>query len=622
MSAPYPVLTATPVRPALVTRLAWFVRAGIDALPIRLCGLQARMVGAFAMVIFLTLLLAGGAVVWLIQDYRIRIAVDHLSDLAVISTFISRQMEDQSVLPDEIASFVSGQVQGEAQSVLVLDETGKVVAQRGRDDDGDEAPDLLGRKLTIPTEATAESSQWGIFGARARARARARLGSVGPPVKVWEETSDTSGHRVLLVTADLKSLRNDPAGSMRRAMPGGRPAERPGAGTERPFPGGDRQIPGGGRAAPGPDLSRTSTDMARMLASPSRYQIVLATPSSDVRSAWRELATRLSLAAVIAFLISVAVASALASTISRPIARITEAARRVADGDLSQRVPNNGRDEIAQLANTFNHMAAQIAQSQQTLRDFVADASHELRTPLTSIQGFAGALLDGALSGEEGQTQAALIITEESQRMSNLVEDLLYLSRVEALQPNTRQEKISASTVVSEIVRRLSHLAEVRNLSMNVVGGSGPMITGDPGQVDHLVGNLIQNAIKYTPDGGAITITTGQEIPISRTSASARGFIRVHNTGTVIPEADLPHIFDRFYRVDKSRARVAEGSGLGLAIAREIARRHQGDIQVTSAADTGTTFTVFVPCHADPPRTAGRKPDTKPSIPPVVSVTA
>ena len=616
MSAPYPVLTATPVRPALVTRLAWFVRAGIDALPIRLFGLQARMVGAFAMVIFLTLLLAGGAVVWLIQDYRIRIAVDHLSDLAVISTFISRQMEDQSVLPDEIASFVSGQVQGEAQSVLVLDETGKVVAQRGRDDDGDEAPDLLGRKLTIPTEATAESSQWGIFGARAR------LGSVGPPVKVWEETSDTSGHRVLLVTADLKSLRNDPAGSMRRAMPGGRPAERPGAGTERPFPGGDRQIPGGGGAAPGPDLSRTSTDMARMLASPSRYQIVLATPSSDVRSAWRELATRLSLAAVIAFLISVAVASALASTISRPIARITEAARRVADGDLSQRVPNNGRDEIAQLANTFNHMAAQIAQSQQSLRDFVADASHELRTPLTSIQGFAGALLDGALSGEEGQTQAALIITEESQRMSNLVEDLLYLSRVEALQPNTRQEKISASTVVSEIVRRLSHLAEVRNLSMNVVGGSGPMITGDPGQVDHLVGNLIQNAIKYTPDGGAITITTGQEIPISRTSASARGFIRVHNTGTVIPEADLPHIFDRFYRVDKSRARVAEGSGLGLAIAREIARRHQGDIQVTSAADTGTTFTVFVPCHADPPRTAGRTPDTKPGIPPVVSVTA
>lgn len=613
MSAPNQVLTATPVRPALVTRLASLVRAGIDGLPIRLFGLQARMVGAFAMVIFLTLLLAGGAVVWLIQDYRIRIAVDHLSDLAVISTFISRQMEDQSLLPDEIASFVSGQVQGEAQSVLVLDETGKVVAQRGRDNDGDEAPDLLGRKLTIPTEATAASSQWGIFGARAR------LGSVGPPVKVWEETSDISGHLVMLVTADLKSLRNDPAGSVRRTLPGGRPLAR--SGTERPFPVGDRPMPGGGRGAPGPDLSRTSSDMARMLASPSKYQIVLATPSSDVRSAWRELATRLSLAAVIAFLISVAVASALASTISRPIARITEAARRVADGDLSQRVPANGRDEIAQLANTFNHMATQIAQSQQSLRDFVADASHELRTPLTSIQGFAGALLDGALSGEEGQTQAALIITEEAQRMSNLVEDLLYLSRVEALEPNARREKFSASTVVNEIVRRLTHLAEVRNLSVNVVGGSGPMITGDPGQLDHLVGNLIQNAIKYTPDGGTITITTGQESPTTRASAGARGYIRVHNTGTVIPEADLPHIFDRFYRVDKSRARVAQGSGLGLAIAREIARRHAGDIQVTSTADTGTMFTVFVPCHEDPPRPSTRKADTKSGIQSVISST-
>ena len=605
MSAPNQVLTALPGGPALGARLASWVRAAVDVLPIRIFSLQARMVGAFAMVIFLTLLLTGGAVVWLIQDYRIRIAVDHLSDLAVISSFISRQMEDQALLPDEIASFVSGQVQGEAQSVLVLDEAGKVVAQRGRDDDDDEGPDLLGRKLTIPTEAAAASSQWGIFGARAR------LGAVGPPVKVWEEPSDTSGHLVMLVTADLKSLRNDPAGSMRRAMPGSRPASRPVAGTDRPFPRGDRQMPGGGRGAPGPDLSRTSTDMARMLASPSRYQIVLATPSSDVRSAWRELAPRLSIAAVIAFLISVAVASALASTISRPIARITEAARRVADGDLSQRVPGDGRDEIAQLANTFNHMATQIAQSQQSLRDFVADASHELRTPLTSIQGFAGALLDGALTGEEGQTQAALIITEESRRMSKLVEDLLYLSRVEALRPNARQDKVSASTIVNEIVRRLTHLAEVRNLSVNVVASSGPMITGDPGQLDHLVGNLIQNAIKYTPDGGTITITTGQESPASRASAGARGFIRVHNTGTVIPESDLPHIFDRFYRVVKSRARIVEGSGLGLAIAKEIARRHGGDIQVTSTPATGTTFTVFVPCPEDPPRTNVRKPDAK-----------
>ena len=582
------VLTPLPFRLALGALLASWVRAGINRLPISIFGLQARMVAAFAMVIFLTLMLAGGAVVWLIKDYRMRIAVDHLSDLAVISTFISRQMEDQALLPDEIAAFVSGQVQGEAQSVLVLDQSGRVVAQRGRDDDGDRGPDLLGRKLTIPTEAEAASSQRGMFGARAR------LGSIGPSVKVWEETSEKTGHELMLVTADLQSLRNDPAGSTTRTSPGGRPSAPSDA--RRPFPGGDRTMEGSRLGGPGPNMSRISSDMARMLASPSRYQIVLATPSSDVRSAWRELATRLSIAAVIAFLVSVAVASALASTISRPIARITEAARRVADGDLSQRVTGNGRDEIAQLANAFNHMATQIAQSQQSLRDFVADASHELRTPLTSIQGFAGALLDGALSGEEGQTQAALIITEESRRMSNLVEDLLYLSRVEALQPNTRSEKVSASRVVSELVRRLTHLAEERNLSVNVVGGSGPTITGDPDQLDHLVGNLIQNALKYTPDGGTITITTGQEGTASRASADARGFIRVHNTGSFIPEADLPYIFHRFYRVDKSRARVAEGSGLGLAIAKEIARRHGGEIQVTSTPATGTTFTFFVPC--------------------------
>jgi signal transduction histidine kinase len=238
-------------------------------------------------------------------------------------------------------------------------------------------------------------------------------------------------------------------------------------------------------------------------------------------------------------------------------------------------------------------MADEVRRSQASLRNFVADASHELRTPLTSIQGFSAALLDGALPGEEGAMRAGAIISEEAARMRNLVEDLLYLSKVEAVRGEPRRDPVGLDGIAQEAVRRLGHLAEARAQDMRATVGPVPQFVGDPSQIDLLVSNLIENAIKHAPEGATVSIDVGTR----RVSSGESVYVRVHNTGTVIPPDDLPFIFERFYRVDKSRSRQTDGSGLGLAIAREVARRHGGDIEVASSDDEGTTFTARFALH-------------------------
>ena len=315
---------------------------------------------------------------------------------------------------------------------------------------------------------------------------------------------------------------------------------------------------------------------------------MLAIPERSLADAWRELLPGLALAALIAIPVSIGVALLLSRSITRPLRRITRAAEAMARGDLRQEIPVRGSDEVAHLATSFNRMSREVERSQQSLRDFLADASHELRTPLTSIQGFSQALLDGALAGDEaGSSEAGRIINEESQRMRLLVEDLLYLSRVESRQVSGTQAPVDVGALLRESWRRLQLTAEQRNLDIRLTLPDLPAVLGDSDQLDRLFGNLLENAGKYTPPGGVIRVgaeRSGEALVVT-----------VHNTGSAIPPEDLPHVFERFYRVDKSRARDVEGSGLGLAIAQEVARRHRGRIEVQSAPHSGTTFTVTLP---------------------------
>ena len=557
---------------------------------------RTRLVLAFASVAALALLLAGGAVALVVRDYRTRIAVDHLSDLAIISTFTARQLEQQQVGPEAIAMILAGQVRGEADAVLIVEPGGTVVADHRRTDDDDDDDDddrvsrsrLIGKNIGIPANAASAPApamfdftvlgrriQLRPFGASASDRgwglvgARARLGNAGPPVIVWEAYADLDSP-VVMVTTDLSGGPNpdfDPGRNERTA-----------------------------RAAMARAGSRPTGGMAAEPLRPGaigKYRVVLATPSRDLQSAWRDLGPRLAVAGSIALAISLAAATSVAGSISSGIGRISIAAQQIAGGDLNARVPVSGHDEIAALGRTFNDMADEVRRSQASLRNFVADASHELRTPLTSIQGFSAALLDGALPGEEGAMRAGAIISEEAARMRNLVEDLLYLSKVEAVRGEPRRDPVGLDGIAQEAVRRLGHLAEARAQEMRATIGLVPEFVGDPSQVDLLVSNLIENAIKHAPEGATVSIDVGTR----RVSSGETVYVRVHNTGTVIPPDDLPFIFERFYRVDKSRSRQTDGSGLGLAIAREVARRHGGDIEVASSDDEGTTFTARFALH-------------------------
>jgi signal transduction histidine kinase len=341
------------------------------------------------------------------------------------------------------------------------------------------------------------------------------------------------------------------------------------------------------------------------------HRIVLAIPPQGLPTAWEELAPGLGIAAVIALLAAAIVAWWLASSIAGPIRAVTEAAARIARGEPHQPIPEQGVEEVTELAQGFNTMAQAVERSQRTLREFVANASHELRTPLTAIQGFSQAVVDGVLEAPEPTRDAAALIHREANRMRRLVEDLLLLSRMEARDRDDARGTVDVAELLDTLAQRTELVARDRGLRLALDLPDRLPARGDGSQLEHLFGNLLDNAAKYSPDGATITVrgallggpdagdrkshgANGRH-PTAAPALPARVEVRVHNTGSYIPAEDLPHIFDRFYRVDKSRSRDVAGSGLGLAIAREVVERHSGTIRAESDPATGTTFTVTLP---------------------------
>jgi signal transduction histidine kinase len=517
----------------------------------RFGSLHARLLAAFVLVILATLLSAGSAVVWLVQDYQSRLAVDRLGDMAMAAAAIERQLEQREAQPDEIGAVLANQlgpVQIQQMRILLLDAQGRVLVERPTAP-GTLDPIFIGRRLEVPPSTD-----------RAPDRAPSASGASGGSgqrffrsrATVWSEASEFRERPFLFITAPL---------------PGGLAPQGP--------------APGTATAESGPNA------VDRLIGKRPVYRVVLAIPQRNLALVWRELAPSLGLAALFAVPVSVAVALWLSRSITRPLRQITRAAEGIARGELRQTIPVRGRDEVAHLAQAFNIMSREVEGSHKALRDFLANASHELRTPLTSIQGFSQALLDRTLHGEAGAVEAGQIINEEAERMRRLVEDLLYLSRVEAREVPASRGLVDVSSLLREASRRVQLVAEQRRLELSLLLPELPPVEGDADELDRLFGNLLENAGKYTPEGGRIGVDARLEAGQVR--------VAVHNSGSFIPPEDLPFVFDRFYRVDKSRARDVDGSGLGLAIAREVAQRHGGTIAVFSDQVAGTTFLVALP---------------------------
>jgi len=273
--------------------------------------------------------------------------------------------------------------------------------------------------------------------------------------------------------------------------------------------------------------------------------------------------------------------------VATPLADVMAAADAMAEGDLSARVqvPVRGSGEFARLAESFNRMAEELERADQRRRNLTADVAHELRTPLHIIQGNLEGILDDVYKPTEEHVGATL---EETRLLARLVDDLRTLSLAEAGQLPLVWEPVDVTELLADVSTSFSGQAEAAEIDLRVEtdGDSSQMtITGDVGRLDQMLGNLMTNALRHTPPGGGITL---------RAEPSGDGVrITVRDTGEGIPAENLPYVFDRFWRGDRSRSHACgAGSGLGLAIARQLVRAHGGHIGVESEPGRGTTFTI------------------------------
>jgi signal transduction histidine kinase len=319
-----------------------------------------------------------------------------------------------------------------------------------------------------------------------------------------------------------------------------------------------------------------------------KYETVVAIPQNELSSAWLELVPSLALAGAIALSVSFVVSYFISRSISGPLARITQASRQMARGDYDVHIPIGGQDEVGRLSEAFNGMAKEVSRSQRMMKDLLANVSHELKTPLTSIQGYSQAILEGAVSTDEDYKESSRIINEEANRMRALVDDLLLLSQIESGQVAMQHTHVDLVELLERMIERFQWSLRDAGIESRLRFGAVPPVHGDERRLEQVFSNLIENAVRHTPAGGVVTITAA-------TVADGNVRVGVHNTGSVIPAEDLPRVFERFFQVDRARARKGGSSGLGLSIVSEIVEAHGGSVHAESSGRGGTEFVVMLP---------------------------
>jgi len=324
----------------------------------------------------------------------------------------------------------------------------------------------------------------------------------------------------------------------------------------------------------------------------------VAQPQAMVRQRWVALGIGFLLFA----LAGIAISLWLLGSLTRPLAQLRTTALALAGGDLQQRVPAPGRDEIGAVAQAFNQMASQVEAMLAEQRAFASNASHELRTPLTTIRLRTEPLLAGELDPATAQRYLAEI-NEEVVRMAGLVDDLILLSRLDAHRLAVGEEQVDAMRLVRRLQQELAPLAAAKGISVQL---AAPVMLLPPIQtnLNHahvVVRNLLDNALKYTPTGGQVVVTmTRQETMLQ---------LAVADTGQGIAAVDLPNITKRFYRADKAHQRQTDGIGLGLALVQSIVNLYGGRMTISSPGlNQGTTVTIWWPLQ-QPEHAALARPD-------------
>ena len=300
-------------------------------------------------------------------------------------------------------------------------------------------------------------------------------------------------------------------------------------------------------------------------------------------------------AGLLAVLIALLIVNRLTRDVVRPLKTMQQTAEAMARGDYSTQIKVETSDEVGRLGLALNSLAqdlakhiAQLDNMEKLRRDFVANVSHELRTPLTIIRGYTEALLDGTVESPDQMHKYHRQMRDESVRLERLIKDLLDLSRLQSVRAEPEQDSIPLTAIADSVVSMISHQAQQKQITLTSnTSQHVPDIRGNGDRLTQLILILLDNAIKYTPIGGNVTISVLQD-----TKAIT---LKVADAGAGIPVEDLPYIWERFYKVDKSHCRADDGTGLGLAIAKQIIDLHQADAEVISELKHGTTFTIRFP---------------------------
>ena len=300
------------------------------------------------------------------------------------------------------------------------------------------------------------------------------------------------------------------------------------------------------------------------------------------------------IAAAAAFLLSFCVVGVFAYRLVKPLRQMSAAAKSLGDGDFSVRVPVTSGDEMGQLALAFNNMADSLSNSESMNRSFVANVSHELKTPMTTIAGFIDGILDGTIPPER-RNHYLRITSDEVKRLSRLVRTMLNLSRIDNGELKLRPADFDISETVLSTVLTFEKSIDEKQIDIRGLDTLKPkQVHGDEDLLHQVVYNLVENAVKFTNPGGYIQFTVCDSID--------RVAVEIENSGSGIQGDELPLVFEKFYKTDKSRSQDKNGMGLGLYLVKTIIRRHGGDISVSSAVNQFTRFSFYIPKPTEVPK--------------------
>ena len=318
--------------------------------------------------------------------------------------------------------------------------------------------------------------------------------------------------------------------------------------------------------------------------------VLISSPASVLQGMWSELTNIYFLCAVIPLTFLFIFLYFMTKKITRPVNLMSTAAAKMSKGDFSERIPVSGDDEIAELSKAFNSMSNSLAQLEGMRRSFVANVSHELRTPMTTIGGFIDGILDGTIPPEKHDYYLS-VVSVEIKRLSRVVQSMLSLARLESGEQRVNPVKFGLTELACEVM--LSQEQRIESNNINIEGldkGTDITVTADRDLIYQAVFNLVDNAIKFTSENGTISVDV---------SSDGQGVARIaiRNEGKGIPPDEMQHIFERFYKSDKSRSINKDGTGLGLYITKTIVEIHKGNITVSSIPDSYTEFAITLPIN-------------------------